>query len=254
LTPVPELVGEGVHRVADGLVNWYVVEDEGRLALFDTGWPRSWATIEGALRGLGRSAADVEAIVLTHAHPDHMGAAERARQATGAPVRVHREENPRLRGESKDASPLKLVPALVPQLRRGPALRFVLQATARGFLFPTWVKNAVTFETGEELDVPGRPRVLGTPGHTEGHVSFHLPSRGVLICGDAMATYDPITGATGPRVVHDVVNSDPALARASLAEIEAVEAVEADTLLPGHGDPWRGSMADAVARARESDA
>ncbi len=245
-----ELVGEGVHRVADGLVNWYILEEDGRLALFDAGWPRSWPTIEGALSALSRSPADVEAVVLTHAHPDHMGAAERARQATGAPARVHREENPRLRGESKDASPFKLVPALVPQLRRAPALRFVLQATARGFLFPSWVRNAVTFETGEELDVPGRPRVLATPGHTEGHVSFHLPSRGVLIAGDAMATYDPITGATGPRVVHDVVNSDPARVRTSLAQIEGVEA---DTLLPGHGDPWRGSMAEAVARARESD-
>jgi hypothetical protein len=38
--------------------------------------------------------------------------------------------------------------------------------------------------------------------------------------------------------------------RASLAEVELVEA---DTLLPGHGDPWRGTMSDAVARARESD-
>lgn len=108
----------------------------------------------------------------------------------------------------------------------------------------------MTFEPGEELDVPGRPRVLATPGHTEGHVSFALSARGVLIAGDAMATYDPITGATGPRVVHDVVNSDTALAHTSLAEIEAVGA---DTLLPGHGDPWRGSMADAVARARASD-
>ncbi|CAA9488529.1 MAG: hypothetical protein AVDCRST_MAG45-600 [uncultured Solirubrobacterales bacterium] len=115
----PELVGDGVHRVADGLVNWYVVEEDGRLALFDVGWPRSWPTIEGALAALGRSPGDVEAIVLTHAHPDHMGAAERARKATGAPVWVHREENPRLRGESKEASPVKLVPALVPQLRRG---------------------------------------------------------------------------------------------------------------------------------------
>ena len=245
-----ERVGEGVYRVADGLVNWYILEEDGRVTIVDAGWPRSWPTIEGALTALGRSPADVEAILLTHAHPDHMGAAERARQATGAPVRVHRTEVPRLAGESKDASPLKLVPGLVPQLRRPAALRFVLQATARGFLFPTWVKQAVAFDTGEELDAPGRPRVVATPGHTEGHVSFHLPSRGVLIAGDAMATYDPITGATGPRVIHDVVNADPAGVRASLAEVELVEA---DTLLPGHGDPWRGTMSDAVARARESD-
>jgi len=247
----PEQVAEGVYHVADGLVNWYVVEEGGRVTLVDAGWPRSWGRIEGALGALGRSPADVATVILTHGHPDHLGAAERVRAATGAPVRAHRDEVARVRGESRDASPLKLVPSLVPQLHRGPAMRFVLQATAQGFLTPTWVKEVEAFDTGDELDVPGRPRVVATPGHTAGHVSFHLPDRGVVISGDELVTRDPITGVAGPRIPHDAVNSQPARSRNSLAELEALEA---DTLLPGHGDPWRGSMAEAVARAREADA
>jgi len=245
-----EQVAEGTYRVADGVVNWYLVEDGESLALFDAGWPRSPSRVEEAVTSLGRKMSDLAAVVLTHGHPDHMGAAERVRQG-GVPVRAHRDEVARVRGESKDASPLKLVPGLVPQLRRPAAIRFVLGATVQGFLAPKWVRQVEPFDTDEVLDVPGRPRVVATPGHTEGHVSFHLAERGVLIAGDAIATYDPVTGASGPRLVHDVVNRDPRMTRASLS---ALEGIDAGTLLPGHGDPWRGAVSDAVARARAADA
>ena len=245
-------IAAGVYRLADGLVNLYVIEEDGELTLIDAGWPWSWSSIEQAVSQLGRSSGDIRAVVLTHGHPDHLGTAEKARQECGATVMAYRGEVARVRGEARGSSPFALVPGLVPHLWRPATLGFVLHATVRGFLTPTWLKEVEPFDAdGEELDVPGRPRPIRTPGHTEGHVSFLLTETGILFAGDALLTLDPLTRAEGPLLPPDVLNVDPEQVRASL---DALEQVDAGTLLPGHGEPWTGSMADAVARVREREA
>src|SRR5579875_1996831 len=84
----------GIHRIEDSFTNWYLVEQDGRLAVIDTGVPGSWSSLHEALRRLGRSAQQIEAVVLTHAHFDHLGFAERARATLGVPVYVHNNDVP----------------------------------------------------------------------------------------------------------------------------------------------------------------
>lgn len=245
-----EQITDGVHRVADGIVNWYVVEDGGEIALYDAGWPRSWPRIDATLRELGHDPARLSAVVLTHAHPDHLGAAETVHQRTGAAVYVHAPEVARAHGKARGSSPFTLVPSLLPTLWRPSATGFVLHATARGFMFPTWLKDVTPFDAGRPLDVPGRPRAIPTPGHTEGHVALVLEDRGVVITGDAIATLNVLTRERGPRLMPDQLNGDPQRTRASL---DALRRLPADILLPGHGDPFRGEPARAVELAREAD-
>jgi glyoxylase-like metal-dependent hydrolase (beta-lactamase superfamily II) len=97
------------------------------------------------------------------------------------------------------------------------------------------------------LDVPGRPRVIATPGHTAGHFSVVGDDRGVLFAGDAMVNFDYATGETGLR--QHRFNEDRVRALASLARLDGVNA---ETVLFGHGDPWTGGLPRALEIVRSA--
>jgi glyoxylase-like metal-dependent hydrolase (beta-lactamase superfamily II) len=77
-----------------------------------------------------------------------------------------------------------------------------------------------------------------------------LEDQGVVFTGDAIATLNVLTREVGPQLMPDELNGDPRVTRASL---DALRGLSASTLLPGHGEPFRGEPAEAVARAREVD-
>lgn len=65
----------------------------------DAGYPGDLDPIVAALENLGRPLADVSAVLLTHAHIDHIGSAEMLRTRHGATVHTHCEEGAHARGE-----------------------------------------------------------------------------------------------------------------------------------------------------------
>jgi glyoxylase-like metal-dependent hydrolase (beta-lactamase superfamily II) len=85
-------VGEGVHRLTAGVCNCYLIEDGGKLVLVDAGAPRDWDLLVQTLPALGRRLEDLEDVLITHAHSDHTGFAERARTTAGAPVWIHQAD------------------------------------------------------------------------------------------------------------------------------------------------------------------
>lgn len=92
-------IAPGLHRLGNGLVNAYLLDDGGEVTIIDAGMPGYWSALPRELESMGRSLADVRAIVLTHGHSDHIGFAERARRERGLPVSVHELDAALARGE-----------------------------------------------------------------------------------------------------------------------------------------------------------
>jgi glyoxylase-like metal-dependent hydrolase (beta-lactamase superfamily II) len=237
-------VAPGIHRIEDSYTNWYLVEDDGRLTIVDAGVPTSWSSLHGALRELGRSTNDVDAIVLTHAHFDHIGFAERARSELGLPVHVHEHDvqlTKRPRSYDRERTPLYYV-ATKPK-----ALPCVMSFLFTRAFWPTPIDEVTTFTTGT-LPVAGSPQVVPTPGHTYGHVALHYPDRDAVIAGDAVVTFNPYRGDHGPQIVSRAATAD---SRQALQSLDALAATGAKTVLTGHGDPWRNGAESIAAQARE---
>jgi glyoxylase-like metal-dependent hydrolase (beta-lactamase superfamily II) len=234
---------EGVHRIEDSFVNWFLIEDGGRLTAVDAGLPASWDSLNEAVQALGRSLGDLEAVVLTHAHVDHVGFAERARSELGVPVLVHAADVTLTRHPLR--YDFERLPVLY--LWRPGTVRIMVSLLRSGAVWAKRIEKVGTFADGAVLDVPGRPRVVHTPGHTYGHCALHLPDRDVLIAGDAVVTRNPYTAGTGPQLVARAATADSAQAVGSL---DRLGATGAGVVMVGHGETWRGGAADMARRAK----
>ena len=236
---------EGIHRVEDAYTNWFLVEEGGRLTIVDTGLPRSWRSLQSALREIGRRPGDVDAVVLTHAHFDHMGFAARARRELQVPLHAHELEVPVVRHPWRYEHERSRLPYFV----RHPKFAWIFTVMgANGALWVRGTDEVQTYGSTGTLDVPGRPEIVFTPGHTHGHCALHFRDRGAVIAGDAIVMLDPYTARRGPQIVSGAATADSSRAIASLIPLEATGA---RTVLTGHGEVWREGVAEAVEIARE---
>ena len=236
-------VAPDVFKFDSGPFNFYVIRDGGRLTVVDAAFPGHYPVLRNGLASIGHTMNDIEAIILTHAHADHIGFAERVRKETGIPVFVHKND------VSLASRPLALPWfGLLSNAWRPYTATMLGVATLNGVFSLARITKLRSFSDGDVLDVPGRPQVLHAPGHTPGEVVFILENRQTLISGDTLVTRNLLTGQHGhPQLTGPVLDGDYQQANRSLDLLRELGHV---TMLPGHGKPWVGNMADAVKLAR----
>ena len=241
--PAMEEVADGVVVASGSHVSWTLVVDGSDVTVIDAGYLGYADQVLASVQHVcGRRSASLAAVVLTHAHVDHLGAASRLHAARGVPVLAHEAEVAHVRGdvvEQVTAAQI-LVRAWRPRV-----LRWALDISLRGKAPKAErVADPVAFTAdGSALDVPGGLVPVPTPGHTSGHCSYHLPDRGVVVIGDAFATGHATSSRSGPQLMPAFFDHDRNRAVASL---EALRQLPADVVVPGHGPPFRGTPAEAV--------
>lgn len=237
-------VAPGVHHARAKHVSWVLVTDGADVTLVDSGYPGDRHRVIASLEAIGRSPADLGAILLTHGHPDHIGSAEYLRRTYDVPVHAHEREVANATGDQIEQVSIA---TLLRMLWRRDVVVWLVDVMRLNGARPERLREVDPITSGR-LDVPGAPVAIPTPGHTSGHTSFHLPDRGALLAGDALMTQHALAGRDGPQLLPAFFNTDTTQARASLARLRELAA---DVIVPGHGPAFRGGPDLAVSQALE---
>ena len=234
-------VADRVYRIGTRWANFYLVVDGGDAVLVDAGYPGYLARLRACAEAVGVGLGGIRGVIVTHHHVDHAGAAEAVRGESGAQVFVGANDVSKVRGDEKSHPPQ----GFWREWWRPSMIAYLVHSARVGGSNYQPVEAVSPIEYEQMLDLPGRPRVFGTPGHTAGHHSVALAERGVVFTGDALVNFDYASGKAGLSLHR--FNEDRVRATASLALLEDVEA---ETLLFGHGDPWHGDVKVALEEVR----
>jgi glyoxylase-like metal-dependent hydrolase (beta-lactamase superfamily II) len=224
-------IAQGIYSMGQeegGRVHAFLLEDETGLTLIDTMYDDDGRHVFAELAKIGRTAADLKHIILTHGHKSHVGGVAALKQASGATVYSHAWEADIVAGrrEATRVSKIPRRPLAVYRLQLGLALGL-------GRHNPCEVDQRL--KAGDHV---GPLEVVETPGHTPGSLSFWWPARRALFAGDVIATW-PEFAAGWPGLTLD--NDRNLRSVHQLADFGSAE-----VLCVGHGEPIAQGAASAI--------
>lgn len=213
----------------------YVLELDDGVAIIDAGWntDEAYSALCAGLAAAGGSVNDVQAVLVTHIHPDHYGMAGRIREVSGAWIGLHPEDATMLKARYVEPEDLlERMRALL--LDSGVPDQQLPDLNMASMVIRSQVALAapdVFFEDGKRVELPGWDlRAIWTPGHSPGHVCFYSEERRLLLSGDHV-----LPRITPNVAVHTQQHPNP-LAD-FLASLLKVRDLACEEVLPAH--EWR---------------
>lgn len=218
------MMHQGVYRIKGRISNVYLVMGE-RIILVDTGSPNDVRLIVAAVHAMGRTLSDIDLLVPTHAHIEHMGNARKIKQLTGARIVLPAYRIAPIKDLFRSTRFLiDNTWSIYAGIKNNPSLLL------HPFMHIRPLKADIIASDGMEL--PGHPgwTILFTPGHSPESICLYHRESQALISGDTI-----ISIGGKPVLPFGVLEQDRM--QQSLKRLQMLAITQ---LYPGHGDPLTG--------------
>ena len=185
-------------KTVERFVYAYVIDSE-KICLIDTGVAGAEKDISIALKKLNKNLTDIEIIILTHSHPDHIGAASIIQHKSGAHVWAHPNERTWIEDVERQGQE-RPVPGFAKMVAGSVSLDRLLT-------------DGDILSLAEDLTF----KVLHTPGHSAGSICLLSEENGILFSGDlvpqpnSMPIYEDVVALTNSLIRIAEINNLTAL-------------------------------------------
>jgi glyoxylase-like metal-dependent hydrolase (beta-lactamase superfamily II) len=221
-----------------GPVNLYLIKGE-KLTLVDAGrrLEKAWILFHDALEQRGMTIMDIEQVVLTHHHTDHIGLLDWLLEKNPIPVFAHPNCRPYL---TLDESHFKRAREFFTAFYRenGAPKAFVEKLALAESEF-SGLRNKV--ETLQDIDegasIPGLSewKVIETKGHAQSHISLYRPKDEVFLSGDHLIKHTPAGIFLDPPIFPETIRSKPLIQY--MNNLRKCLAFPVSLTFSGHGEP-----------------
>lgn len=243
--PTVTKVASDVYFVESRAANWTILTEGHSLTLIDAGYPKDLPAVLQSIQHIGHRPEQIVAILITHAHIDHIGSVPALlKHAKGAHVWASEEET---RHAHRDYLEQVAPRDVIKHLAQPGFLKWAYHSARAGGTNDVRIPQARPYPSHGALDVPGRPVPVLTPGHTSGHSCYHLPHAGAIVTGDALVTAHPTSADSGPQLLMPLFNHDQTQ---TIATLDTLHDIDAHILLPGHGPVHYCGLPEATSAAR----
>jgi len=174
-------MSEIIKQIEMGKANAYLIKTEKGFILVDAGMPGELDKIEKALAEENAALKDIQLIIITHVHYDHVGSLSLLQEKTNAKILVHEKEKEFLeKGKTDFPAGTVFISKLISKLSN------LISESKFKALSPD-----ITIDDNYELKQYGiNGEVIHTPGHTRGSISVIINGEDI-ICGDTLFNFMP---------------------------------------------------------------